>query len=204
MPTTISTKKSASKAPAPKTKTDSFTVPGLSTKTGSNAAAILQERLVSLIDLKLTLKHIHWNVVGPTFIGVHTMLDPQVDGVAAMVDKTAERIATLGSSPNGLPGNLVANRSWDDYSLTRALVPEHLGALDQVYDGLIAAHRKAVDAMESLDKVSQDMLVQQTAELEQYHWFVRAHLESASGKLSTSGSSSEIAAARSADRKSVV
>ena len=74
------------------------------------------------------------------------MLDPQVDGVATMVDKTAERIATLGSSPNGLPGNVVANRSWDDYSLSQA------------------------------------------------------HLESASGKLSTAGASSEVAAARSATR----
>ena len=26
----------------------------------------LQQRLVALIDLELTLKHIHWNVVGPT------------------------------------------------------------------------------------------------------------------------------------------
>ena len=173
-----------------------FTVPGISTKHGQRAAEVLQERLVALIDLKLTLKHIHWNVVGPAFIGVHMMLDPQVDGVAAMVDKTAERIATLGSAPNGLSGNLVASREWDDYSLLRATVQEHLGALDVVYTGIIRDHRVAMDDMEELDLVSQDTLVQQTAELEQYHWFVRAHLESSTGQLSTAGAVTETAAAR--------
>ena len=173
-----------------------FTVPGISTKHGQRAAEVLQERLVALIDLKLTLKHIHWNVVGPAFIGVHMMLDPQVDGVAAMIDKTAERIATLGSAPNGLSGNLVASREWDDYSLLRATVQEHLGALDVVYTGIIRDHRVAMDDMEELDLVSQDMLVQQTAELEQYHWFVRAHLESSTGQLSTAGAVTETAAAR--------
>ena len=178
-----------------------FTVPGLSAKVGEQAANLLQDRLVALIDLKLTLKHIHWNVVGPTFIGVHTMLDPQVDGVAAMVDTTAERIATLGSSPNGLAGNLVAARSWDDYSLMRATVAEHLGALDMVYGGVIADHRSALGSMEELDPVSHDMLIQQTAELEQYHWFVRAHLESSSGDLATTGQTTELAASKASARR---
>ena len=75
-----------------------FTVPGISTKHGQRAAEVLQERLVALIDLKLTLKHIHWNVVGPAFIGVHMMLDPQVDGVAAMIDK---KLSVL--PPSGRP-----------------------------------------------------------------------------------------------------
>ena len=194
----MSTKKTTSSKAEQKTSSAAaqFTVPGISTKHGQRAAEVLQERLVALIDLKLTLKHIHWNVVGPAFIGVHMMLDPQVDGVAAMVDKTAERIATLGSAPNGLSGNLVASREWDDYSLLRATVQEHLGALDVVYTGIIRDHRVAMDDMEELDLVSQDMLVQQTAELEQYHWFVRAHLESSTGQLSTAGAVTETAAAR--------
>jgi starvation-inducible DNA-binding protein len=100
--------------------------------------------------------------------------------------------------PNGLPGNLVAARAWDDYSLGRALVSEHLGALDLVYAGVISSHRDAIERMEALDAVSQDMLVQQTASLEQYHWFVRAHLESSAGQLSTGGADSELKAARKA------
>jgi starvation-inducible DNA-binding protein len=164
-----------------------FTVPGLDQKKAEQVAKRLQQRLVALIDLQLTLKHIHWNVVGPSFIGVHEMLDPQVDGVRLMVDTTAERIATLGFEPNGLPGYIVSSRSWDDYKLGRATVPEHLGALDVVYSGVIEEHREAIDEFDELDPVSQDMLIEQATDLEQYHWFVRAHLETAEGRLSTDG-----------------
>ena len=176
-----------------------FTVPGLAKRDGSAIAEVLQERLISLIDLSLTLKHIHWNVVGPTFIGVHLMLDPQVDGVAAMVDETAERIASLGGSPNGLPGHVVEKRTWNDYSLLRALVPEHLGALDLVYAGVIDSHRDAIEAVD-VDPISVDLLVRQTGTLELYQWFVRAHLESASGVLATQGETTEREAANSAKR----
>jgi starvation-inducible DNA-binding protein len=186
------------KASQTKAKEPRFTVPGIETADARYMNNVLQTRLESLIDLGLTLKHIHWNVVGPTFIGIHTMLDPQVAGVIAMVDRTAERMATLGTPPNGLAGNLVKNRSWDDYSLSRGLVPEHLAALDLVYCGVIEDHRSAIEKVSSLDAVTEDMLIQQTAELEQYQWFVRAHLESALGVLSNEGATTEREAAKRA------
>lgn len=80
-----------------------YTVPGLEPAQGQQVAERLQERLNALIDLQLTLKHVHWNVVGPNFIGVHEMLDPQVDAAREMMDDVAERIATLGGVPQGTP-----------------------------------------------------------------------------------------------------
>ena len=106
-----------------------YTVPSLTPEQGAEVAEILQQRLHALNDLHLTLKHVHWNVVGPHFIGVHEMLDPQVDAVRAMVDQIAERIATLGVVPVGTPGALVASRTWDDYALGRAPAIQHLAAL---------------------------------------------------------------------------
>src|ERR1700733_15511861 len=123
-----------------------YTVPGMKTDDARMVIGLLQDRLNSLNDLALTLKHIHWNVVGLNFIAVHTMLDPQVDAVRAMADETAERIAALGASPVGTPGALVAPRGWDDYSIGRAGALEHLGALDVVYVGIIEAHRSAITA----------------------------------------------------------
>ncbi len=183
------------------TRNASFTAPGLSVKQGATVITILQERLGALIDLGLTLKHIHWNVVGPAFIGVHQMLDPQYAGVQAQIDATAERIATLGGVPNGLPGSLVANRSWDDYDLGRADSQAHLGALDLVYRNVIESHREAIDATEKADPVTQDMLIGQTGELEQYHWFVRSHLEDYAGGLANAGAETEVDAARTVVRK---
>jgi starvation-inducible DNA-binding protein len=162
-----------------------FTVPTLTLDEGAQTAAALQERLHSLNDLHLTLKHVHWNVVGPNFIAVHEMLDPQVDAVRSMVDDIAERIATLGVSPVGTPGALVASRTWEDYPIGRATTTAHLAELDKVYAGVIASHRSAADATEKLDPVTNDLLIGQLHELEKFHWFVRAHLEGADGGLGT-------------------
>jgi starvation-inducible DNA-binding protein len=178
----------------------SYTVPGMTTQDAAKVITILQDRLNALNDLALTLKHIHWNVVGPHFIAVHTMIDPQVDAVRLMVDATAERVATLGGSPVGTPGALVSARSWDDYDLGRDDAIAHMGALDLVYQGVIDAHRKAIDATDDPDPVTQDMLIEQSSALEQFHWFVRAHLENASGQLSTAGTRTETGGARRARR----
>src|SRR5580658_7918703 len=122
-----------------------YTVPGMKADAAARVIKLLQDRLNALNDLALTLKHVHWNVVGPNFIAVHTMLDPQVDAVRLMVDATAERIATLGGIPMGTPGALVSGRSWDDYALGRADAIAHMGALDVVYSGVIESHRKAIE-----------------------------------------------------------
>jgi starvation-inducible DNA-binding protein len=177
---------------------DGYSIPGMSTTSAEKVRDRLQQRLIALIDLELTLKHIHWNVVGPNFIGVHEMLDPQVAAVRAMVDEVAERIATLGGSPVGTPGFVASHRSWDDYGLLRGTTLEHLGALDLVYAGVVADHRSAISDVEDLDPVTQDLLVTQSAKLEQYHWFVRAHLEDTTGALATEGAHTLLEAAAQA------
>jgi starvation-inducible DNA-binding protein len=148
--------------------------------------------------LALTLKHVHWNVVGPHFIAVHQMIDPQVESVREMVDAIAERIATLGVSPSGTPGGIVERRTWDDYSIGRADSIAHLGALDVVYQSIIAAHREAADDTEDTDPVTNDLLIGHLHSLELFHWFVRAHLESAGGTLATEGAVTEKSAGRRA------
>jgi len=199
MPTTSAATARTRKTAAPRAALP-FTIPGVTDKDARTVITLLQERLIALSDLHLTLKHIHWNVVGPHFISVHTMLDPQVDAVRLMADTTAERIATLGGSPNGTPGAIVAGRSWDDYSLGRGDAMAHLAALDLVYAGVISSHRDAIEATDEPDPVTQDMLIGQAADLEQFQWFVRAHLESGTGQLATAGASTLKTAARRAPK----
>lgn len=172
-----------------------YTVPSLSLSDGGKVAEILQQRLDSLNDLALTLKHVHWNVVGPHFIAVHEMIDPQVIAVRTMVDEIAERIATLGVAPEGTTGGIVKRRTWDDYSIGRADAIAHLGALDVVYQDIIGDHRTAADQTTDLDDVTNDMLIAHLHQLELFHWFIRAHLESPSGGLVTSDADSDSAGA---------
>ena len=122
--------------------------------------------------------------MGPNFIGVHEMIDPQVELVRGYADEVAERIAALGTSPLGTPGAIINDRTWDDYSVNRDTVLAHLAALDLVYTGVIEDTRKGIERLGDLDPVSEDMLIGHAGELEKFQWFVRAHLENSGGELS--------------------
>lgn len=172
-----------------------FSVPGLDEDQADAVVTILQKRLASYSDLHLTLKHIHWNVVGRSFIGVHEMLDPQVDLVRGYADAVAERIAAMGASPRGRAGDIIADRDWDDYSLLRDTTNAHLAALNKVYEGVIASNREAITQLGDIDPVSEDLVIGQTGELEKFQWFVRAHLENQSGSLAGDREHTETAAA---------
>ncbi|UDY37552.1 DNA starvation/stationary phase protection protein Dps [Dermatobacter hominis] len=174
--TTTSSRTRRAARPTTKSKRPGSSVPELSDDASNQTVAILQNRLVALLDLQLTLKHVHWNVTGPNFIAIHEMLDPQVLAVRAMSDALAERIATCGGTPLGTPGAIVEGRTWDDYSIGRATTDEHLQELDRVYQGVIGDHRTAIDELEDLDPVSEDLVTGQAGELELFGWFVRSHL----------------------------
>ncbi|AUN41473.1 DNA starvation/stationary phase protection protein [Tsukamurella tyrosinosolvens] len=160
-----------------------FSVPGLVAADADELVGLLKDRLTALVDLALTLKHVHWNVVGPHFIGAHHMVDDHVGTVRRMVDETAERIAALGGVPRGTPGAVVTQRNWDDYSVDRADAVAHMTALDAVYVGVIESYRAAVSASADRDPMTQDMLIDHCRALEQLHWMVRAHLEGENGEI---------------------
>lgn len=159
------------------------TVAGMSESATQAVLATLQDRLVATLDLQLTLKHIHWNVVGMNFIGVHEMLDPQVDAVRLQSDEIAERMATLGGEPRGTPEAITSGRRWSDYEILRAPTVQHLVALDHVYSGVIGDHRAAVTEFGELDPVSEDLLIGHLRDLELFQWFIRAHLKDATGDV---------------------
>src|SRR6201986_4956951 len=178
-----------------------FTIPGLTDKQAARLTELLQKQLSTYNDLHLTLKHIHWNVVGPSFIGVHEMIDPQVEGVRGYADDIADRLAALGASPQGTPGAIIKDRSWDGYSIGRDTVQAHLGALDLVYNGVIEDLRNAIEETEEIDPATQDLLMGQAGALEKFQWFVRPHLESAVGQLAHEGATHKKTAAKAARRK---
>jgi starvation-inducible DNA-binding protein len=175
-----------------------YTIPDLDGDKAERLIELLQDRLNATTDLHLTLKHVHWNVVGPNFIAVHEMIDPQVELVREYSDAIAERIATLGGQPIGTPGYIAQHRTWEDYSLGREQAAGHLAALDVVYDGVISDHRKAFEEAEELDDVTHDMLVGQSQGLELFQWFIRAHLEDSGGQLRHAGAEGEAEAAQAA------
>ena len=187
---------SSRQSPAP-----SFTVPGMKDEVAAELIRLLQQRLHALNDLALTLKHVHWNVVGPHFIGVHEMLDPQVDAVRAMVDEIAERIATLAARPSrARPARW--SRSAPG-TTTRSAAPTPLRISVPSTSSTRASSpttARPPTTTEETDPVTNDMLIGHLHQIELFHWFVRAHLENAGGTLSTAGQQGEQPAADAASR----
>lgn len=155
----------------------SFIVPGLDEATSEKVISILQNRLSQEQEAALILKHAHWNVKGANFIAVHEMIDPQVDAVLAQADETAERIATLGGSPDGRPEAITRNRTWKEFDLTgRQNTEDFLKALVEYYDAFIADDRKAIAELDELDVISSNIVQDHVQELEKFQWFMRSHL----------------------------
>ena len=154
-----------------------YTNPGLDEETSEKIITILQNRLSNEQEAALVLKHAHWNLVGPNFIAVHEMLDPEVDSVLNQADETAERISQLGGSPMGRADDVVANRSWDKFELTgRKSVEEYLKALIAYYEQFVAADREAIKQLDELDVISSNIVQDHVQDLEKFLWFMRAHL----------------------------
>ncbi|MFH0411189.1 DNA starvation/stationary phase protection protein Dps [Corynebacterium sp. L4756] len=156
-----------------------YTVPGLSDVDSKKLVEELQARLNDYNDLHLILKHAHWNVVGPNFIAVHEMLDPQIDLVRGYADEVAERVSTLGYEPLGTPKAQAEDRTSLTYDVNRANTQTHLAAIDELYTTVIENVRSSLKASGEIDPITEDILIGQSAELEKFHWFVRAHLDKA-------------------------
>ncbi|OLT41210.1 DNA starvation/stationary phase protection protein [Saccharomonospora sp. CUA-673] len=137
-------------------------------------AKVLQNTLVDLIDLSLTGKQAHWNVVGPHFRSVHLQLDELVTTARTYTDSVAERANAIGVSPNGkaktvaettglteFPGN------WQD---TKATVDAIVSILAELIERL----RTRIDETDKADLVTQDLLIEIAAELEKQHWMWQA------------------------------
>ena len=55
----------------------------------SELNALMNQRLAEAVDLQMQMKQAHWNVKGPSFIGLHELFD-KVDEAAPAANKRPE------------------------------------------------------------------------------------------------------------------
>ena len=70
--------------------------------------------------------------------------------------------------------------------------------MDKVYERVGNGHREAIEQVASLDPITEDLLISQTAQLEMNHWFIRAHLSDTDGRLATQDATTQMDAATAA------
>jgi len=137
---------------------------------------LLNQRLAECIDLQTQCKQAHWNVKGPSFIGLHELFDDVNEAVAEYVDLIAERVVQLGGIAEGTARIVAVRTSLVDYPLTLRTGPEHVAALSDALAQFGRAARVGIEEMNELeDADSADLLTEVSRGIDKWLWFVEAH-----------------------------
>jgi starvation-inducible DNA-binding protein len=137
---------------------------------------LLNQRLADCVDLQTQCKQAHWNVKGPSFIGLHELFDDIYEAVGEYVDLIAERVVQLGGIAEGTARIAAERSTLLDYPLTLRTGAEHVAALSDALAGFGRAARVGIEEMNSLeDSDSADLLTEVSRGVDKWLWFVEAH-----------------------------
>ncbi len=138
---------------------------------------LLNQRLADCIDLQTQCKQAHWNVKGPSFIGLHKLFDEVNEDVEDYVDLVAERIVQLGGIAMGTARMVAERTSLLEYPPTIQADTEHVAALSDVLAQFGRTVRMGIEEMNELnDADSADILTEISRGIDQWLWMVEAHL----------------------------
>jgi starvation-inducible DNA-binding protein len=137
---------------------------------------LLNQRLAEAIDLQTQCKQAHWNVKGPSFIGLHKLFDDVNEDVEQYVDLIAERVVQLGGIAEGTIGAAEERSKLPDYPIGISTGAEHVAALSDALGAFGRAARITIEEMNQLeDADSADMLTEISRGVDKWLWFVEAH-----------------------------
>lgn len=153
-------------------------VSNLSANSRSSMADLLNERLADAIDLKLAVKQAHWNIKGPSFIGIHELLDAVAARMEANVDTIAERCVILGGQARGTSQMVAKESSIDAYPVDAQHQSVHVDALKERYMAFGAKLRDAISAASDAgDEDTADLFTGVSRVVDKDAWFIGAHNE---------------------------
>jgi starvation-inducible DNA-binding protein len=139
---------------------------------------LLQQCLVSSIDLSTMSKQAHWNVKGETFISLHELFDRLHGSVANFSDKVAERLTSLGGSTKATTQSVAKQSALTQYPEDIFQGKEHLEHLTTAIADLGGFVRDAIDKTITIgDLGTSDLFTEYSRELDHFLWLLEAHLQ---------------------------
>src|SRR5450755_1461626 len=142
--------------------------------------ALLNQRLASAVDLQMQMKQAHWNVKGPSFIGLHELFDKVDEAVEAYVDMIAERIVQLGGIAEGTVRVSAARSRLAEYPLAIADGLSHVEAVARALSTFGYEARTTIDEANALDDAdTADLFTEISRGIDKWLWFVEAHSQAA-------------------------
>lgn len=149
---------------------------GLSQSERTDVARELTKVLADSYAVYLKTHGYHWNIRGPEFFALHTLLETQYREIWEALDTIAERIRALGEfAPQGYAtfANLTGIKDGDPEKEAPAMLKE----LMTDHQTLIATLRAALKSADSDgDDVSVDLLTTRLAAHEKAAWMLRSTL----------------------------
>ena len=138
--------------------------------------ALMNQRLADAVDLQMQMKQAHWNVKGPSFIGLHEFFDKVARAVDAYVDQIAERIVQLGGIAQGTVRVSAERSLLEEYPLVIADGMAHVEAVAKALSTFGHEVRSTINEATELDDAdSADLFTEVSRGIDQWLWFVEAH-----------------------------
>ena len=148
----------------------------LEAKARDETGQVLQEALVDLVDLSLVAKQAHWNVVGRNFRSVHLQLDELVAAAREYTDQVAERAAAIGVSPDGRAATVAKHSGVPEFTTGWRDDEDVARTIATTLGDVVQRMRARIRTTDETDLVTQDLIIELTAKLEEAHWMWQAQL----------------------------
>ena len=146
----------------------------------SELTALMNQWLADAVDLQMQMKQAHWNVKGPSFIGLHELFDKVARSVESYVDMIAERIVQLGGIAEGTVRVVASRTRLPEYPLAIAEGMAHVEAVARALSTFGKEVRSTIDEANALDDAgTADLFTEISRGIDQWLWFVEAHSQAA-------------------------
>ena len=152
----------------------------ISLKRRTELNVLMNLRLASAVDLQMQMKQAHWNVKGPSFIGLHELFDKVDEAVENYVDMIAERIVQLGGIAEGTVRVAASRTRLGEYPLQIAEGMAHVEAVARALSTFGQEARATIDEANALDDAdTADLFTEVSRGIDKWLWFVEAHSQAA-------------------------
>jgi starvation-inducible DNA-binding protein len=139
-------------------------------------ADLLNRTLADCIDLQTQCKQAHWNVKGPSFIGLHKLFDDVNTDVEEYVDLLAERVVQLGGVAEGTARCAAERSRLPEYPLDISSGRDHVDALSTALASFGRVCREGIEQLDEWgDADGADILTEISRGVDKWLWFVEAH-----------------------------
>ena len=140
------------------------------------AAQFLSPVVLGLEALTVNGKQAHWHVRGANFQAVHELLDVVVDHAQDYADTAAERVVALGLPIDARIRTVAAKTTTPSLDEGFQQSDQTIAQVIAQIDAVLTTVRTAVEELDELDQVSQDVAIEIARGLDKDRWLLFAHI----------------------------